>query len=72
MGYIQKDIALRKEELLLREKEVQNKTKEVENQKKEAENKGKELDIMRLKAEAEIEERKKMTDLLLKLATSKE
>lgn len=42
------------------------------------ENKAKELDIMKLKAEAEVEEKKKeseerkiMTDLLLKLVTSK-
>lgn len=46
---------MRKEEVTLRKEELAIKSKEVE--------------ISRLKAEAEIEERKKMMELLMKLAT---
>lgn len=46
--------------------------KENDIREKELENKTKELNIMQMKAEAEIEERKKFTELLVKLAAPRE
>lgn len=52
---MQKDVMLRKEEIRLREKEIENKAEE--------------LELQRFKAEAEVEERKKFMELMVKLAT---
>lgn len=66
--FYQREIDLRKEELRLREKEAATKAKEIEMLR---ETKEKENEIARMKAEAEIEDKKKITDLLIKLATEK-
>lgn len=52
------DMSLRKEELRIREQEMENKSKELETQK--------------LKMEAEVNERKKMMELLVNLATPRQ
>lgn len=51
-------MSLRKDELQIRDEERKNKSKE--------------LEILQLKTEAEVEERKKMMELLVKMATPRE
>lgn len=45
--------------------------KELRVREKEAENTAKEIEMLSRKAEAEADERKKLTDLLMQLATQK-
>lgn len=63
---------IREKEMLIKEKEVENKAKEMENKAKEMENKAREIELMRFKAEADAEDRKKLTELLLKVVTPRE